>query len=463
MTGGAPGPADPPPVAILGAGITGLAAAWRLTRAGVPVVVLEASGRVGGAIGSVREGGWLRELGPNSLIEGSAELAALIGEVGLGPRRVYAPRAGRRYVVRGGRPVPMPASPAAFVTSRLFSPGAKLRILGEFWRPAHRGPGDESLADFVTRRLGREFLDYAANPFVGGVYAGDPARLSVRHAMPRLHALEQRHGSLIRGAIRMRNTSAGPGGRIFSFQEGLAELPGAIAAALGGAIRLNSRVLGLRPVAGQWEVDVEGAGRGTGSRYSAVVSALPADALAALRVENMPDTGALRALGEIEQPPVASVFTGYRRGDVAHALDGFGVLVPEVEGLGILGTLFSSSLFPLRAPEGHVALTTFVGGTRRPGVAALGDAEVMDIVRRDLGRLLGVSGDPAFVRIQRWPRAIPQYNVGFDRFKQACASIERDAPGLLIGGNCRDGISLAACVESGCRLAAAAGELLSRR
>ena len=462
MTAGAPGSAGPPAVAILGAGITGLAAAWHLGRAGVPVAVFEASARVGGAIGSVREGGWLRELGPNSLIEGSADLAALIEGVGLAPRRVFAPLAGRRYVVRGGRPVAMPASPAAFVTSWLFSPRAKLRILGEIWRPAYRGTGDESLADFVTRRLGREFLDYAANPFVGGVYAGDPARLSVRHAMPRLHALEQRHGSLIRGALRMRNASAGPRGRIFSFQEGLGELPAALAAALGDSIRLNSRVLGLRPSGGHWEVEVEGAGPGPGGRYSAVISALPADALAAMRVENMPGTGPLRALGEIEQPPVASVFTGYRHGDVGHPLDGFGVLVPEVEGRGILGTLFSSSLFPLRAPEGHVALTTFVGGTRRPGDAGLGDAGILDIVARELGPLLGVSGDPAFVRIQRWPRAIPQYNVGFDRFKQACAEIERDAPGLLIGGNCRDGISLANCVESGFRLAAAARDLVSR-
>jgi oxygen-dependent protoporphyrinogen oxidase len=453
--------ADRRPVAVLGGGITGLTAAWHLKAAGVPVALFEASARAGGVIGSIREGGWLRELGPNSLIEGSGQAAALIEAVGLGPRRVYAPR-GKRYVVRAGRPVAMPESPASFITSRLFSARAKLRLLGEPFRPAHSGPDDESVADFVVRRLGREFLDYAVNPFVGGVYAGNPRRLSVRHAFGKLHALEQRYGSLIKGAIGTRNASAGPRGRIFSFQDGLEELPGAVAAALGESIRLNSRVTGLRPRNGQWDVVVENGGRAEAGCFSAVISALPANALAALRVEGMPETGGLGTLGEIEQPPVVSVFTGFREADVGRALDGFGILLPEVERFNILGTLFSSSLFPGRAPPGHVALTTFIGGTRHPDVIHMTDSEIVELVTMDLWTLLGARGEPAFLRVRRWTHAIPQYNVGFARFKLACAAAEREAPGFFIGGNCRDGISLANCIESGCRLADAAGEAALR-
>src|ERR1035441_2150266 len=200
------------PVAVLGAGITGLTAAWRLRRAGIPVAVFEASGRCGGAIETVREGGWLLESGPNSLLEGTAEASDLIEAVGLGSRRLYAGEAAKhRYVLKRGRMEPMPASPAQFLGTRLFSWRAKLGLACEVFRPRGRLSGDETLAEFTVRRLGREFLDYAVDPFVGGVYAGDPARLSVRHAFPKLFALERDHRSLILGGIKLRNSSGGGG------------------------------------------------------------------------------------------------------------------------------------------------------------------------------------------------------------------------------------------------------------
>jgi oxygen-dependent protoporphyrinogen oxidase len=173
-------------------------------------------------------------------------------------------------------------------------------------------------------------------------------------------------------------------------------------------------------------------------------------------MEGVPGAERLAQLREIKHPPVASVFTGYRRDQVAHALDGFGVLMPEVEAGRILGTLFSSTLFPGRAPAGHVALTTFVGGMRAPDLAGLDDAGLRELVRQELGRLVGASGEPACFRVQRWPRAIPQYTVGYQRFKDAMNAVEAAAPGLFIGGNCRDGISLANCIAGGQRLAVAA-------
>jgi oxygen-dependent protoporphyrinogen oxidase len=421
-------------------------------------IVFEKSSRVGGAIGTARCDGWLHELGPNSLLENSADVARFIDDLGLGSRRLYAAgAAGKRYIVRDGRPVAMPTSPASFVTTSLFSPRAKLKLLGEPFRRRSAPDAEESVADFVVRRLGAEFLDYAVNPFVGGVYAGDPRRLSVRHGFPKLHALEQEHGSLIRGALARRNTSGGPKGRMFSFPNGMEELPLALARELSGAVRLRARILAVRPRGHYWEIVSDAGGIVEHQVFSAVVLALPADALADLPFEGVAPSARLNGLHAIEHPPVTSVFLGFRREDVAHPLDGFGMLVPEVEQGSILGTLFSSTLFPERAPEGHVALTSFVGGTRQPDLALLDDDALVDLVRGELSRLLGVRRDPVYVHLKRWRRAIPQYTLGFGRHKAALAAFERQAPGLFVGGNARDGISLANCIESGRRLASAAG------
>jgi oxygen-dependent protoporphyrinogen oxidase len=233
------------------------------------------------------------------------------------------------------------------------------------------------------------------------------------------------------------------------------ELPRALARSLGDAVRLDSHVQAIRPHGHYWELVSEHAGSVHAELFSAVVCALPADALAALNFQNIPQPRRLAGLLDINHPPVASVFMGFRREEVAHPLDGFGLLVPEVEHGKILGTLFSSTLFPGRAPAGHVALTTFVGGTRQPDLAGLELGELQEVVSAELGRLLGVSGAPVFTHVQRWPRAIPQYTLGYGRHKDAVAAFECSAPGLFIGGNCRDGISLASCIESGRRLARA--------
>ena len=455
---------SPVRVAVIGGGVTGLTAATELRRAGVEVTVFEGAARPGGVVAAEREDGWLRELGPNSLLEGTTEIAEFIDGLGLGPRRLYAsPEAKRRYIVRGGRPVALPASPLGFVTTPLFSARAKLRLLGEPWRPRGRTDAEETVADFVTRRLGPEFLDYAINPFVAGVYAGDPRRLSVRQAFPKLFAIEQEHGSLIRGALAHRNTSGGPKGRIFSFPEGLGEIATAAAARLGGALRLNHRVQTVVRANGGWRLGISAEGHEETAEFNAVVCALPADALAALPFAGVPEAAGLATLREIAHPPVVSVFTGYRREQVAHALDGFGLLMPEVERGRILGTLFSSTLFPGRAPEGHVALTTFIGGMRAPDLATRDDEALRALVAEELGRLLGVRGDPVVFRVQRWPRAIPQYAPGYARFKEAMATAERGAPGLFLGGNSRDGISLANCIGSGRRLAREVTAFMSAR
>jgi oxygen-dependent protoporphyrinogen oxidase len=253
--------------------------------------------------------------------------------------------------------------------------------------------------------------------------------------------------------LKRRNTSGGPKGRMFSFPNGLVEVPDTLALILGNAVRLQTEVKSIRRTENGWTIDCADRNRSWTEEFAAVVCALPADALASLRVEGVTEAWRLADLRRIEHPPVTSVFTGFARDAVRHPLDGFGALMPQVEHGSILGTLFSSSLFPGRAPEDHVAFTTFVGGSRQPELARLGDGEILRMVQAELGRLLGVSAPPVFVHIQRWSRAIPQYAIGYQHFKDIMTKIEASAPGFFIGGNSRDGISLANCLASGRHLA----------
>jgi len=445
-----------PPIAIIGAGIAGLSAAWHLQQAGASVVLFEASGRAGGAIASIRRDGWLHEAGPNSILEGAPEVEELITALNLSGRRIYAaPAARNRYVIRSGHLEAAPTSPLGFCRTHLFSSRAKWRVASEIFRPRGDRSESETVAEFTQRRWGKEFLDYAIDPMVGGIYAGDPTRLSIRHAFPKLLKLERQDRSLLLGAVRRRNTSGGPTGRIFSFVNGLRELPDALAGTLGDSLRLNALILSVTPNRGRWEI-VSQQQQPVKESFSHVICTLPPDALAALKFGDGASLARLVEMREVEQPPVASVFLGYRRSDVDHPLDGFGMLAPRIECRHILGCLFSSTLFPGRAPAGYVGITAFVGGARQPVLGRLEEPDLVEWVHSELSQLLGIHARPVWTSIRRHSRSIPQYTVEYDRFKNICAEAERSAPGLLIGGKGRDGISLPACLASGKRLAWAA-------
>jgi oxygen-dependent protoporphyrinogen oxidase len=428
-------------VAVVGGGVTGLAAAYRLHSRGHLVTVYEAAPRVGGVVRTERREGYLAEAGPNTLTEPDPLVAALLDELGLAGRRVEAAAAARtRYVVRGGRLVALPSSPRDLLTTRAFSFRAKLAILGE---PLVRGgdpAAEESIAGFVRRRLGDEVLDYAADPFVGGIYAGDPALLSMRHAMPRLYALEREHGSLVRGALARGRRSLRP----FSFPDGLGEIPLALAARLGDRIRLAAPVQTIAHAGPGWLVH----GADDETRHDAIILAVPAHAFGTLRVEG-PAAARAAELAAIPHAPVAVVTLGFRRGDVAHPLDGFGVLVPAVERCQVLGTLFTSTLFPGRAPPGHVTLTTFVGGARQPELAGLEPGALVTLVQEELARLLGARGEPTFRHVVRWSRAIPQYVLGYERWLGLMAEVEGANPGLFLAGSYRGGVALGDALRSG--------------
>ncbi len=440
-------PSSPRPdsrVAVVGGGISGLAAAWRLRARGTEVALFEASARTGGVIRSVRRDGFLVDEGPNTLVARSHVVEEVIEALGLTGERIWASEAARhRYVVRGGALVPVPASPLGLVTTPLLSARAKLRLLAEpFVRPAELD--DESLAGFVRRRLGPEVLDWAVNPFVAGVWAGDPERLSARFAFPVLHALERAHGSLARGLLhRMRNRppEPRPSPRPFSFRDGMQALPDTLAHRLGDAVRLHTPVTGLRRSGEGWTVTARLAGSLRDERFDGVVFAAP--------LHRLPEIEGDLAAPPVAYPPVSVLALGFRRAEVAHPLGGFGVLVPAREPFRLLGALFSSSLFPGHAPAGHVLLTCFLGGTRRPADAALPTEDLVALALGDLRALLGVRAAPSFVHRAQWDRAIPQYDVGYGRVLAALDGLEARNPGLHFAGTTRRGISVGDALEAG--------------
>jgi len=454
------------PVAIIGAGITGLTAGFYLKRKGVPVTLYEAGDRVGGVIQSIREHGYLAEFGPNTILETSPRVTQLVMDAGLAARRLDPhPRATARYVVRYARPIAMPGSPLGFFTTKLFTARAKLAVLREPFVPRRRDGREESVAEFVLRRLGREFLDHAIDALVAGVYAGDPYRLSVPQAFPKLGQLEARYGSLIRGQIfgarerKRRGEIAKDRAPKFSFDEGLQVLPETLRERLGEAVRLNTAVTRLARTAEGWTLDLRARGQPARAEHSAVVYAGTAFQLAGLEVQVAAPLS-LGALAGIRYPPVASVVLGFRREDVAHPCEGFGMLIPRIEGFRILGTIFSSSLFPNRAPAGHLTLTSYIGGERHPELASLPPDKLFALTCEDLRVLLGVRGRPTFQHSVFYPRAIPQYNVGYGRFRELLADGERQAPGLFFAGHYREGISLSDTIVSGGRAADRAAEFV---
>lgn len=462
-------------VAIVGAGISGLAAAQRLLERNPSLIlsILDSQARAGGVLQTRRRDGFVVDASADSMLTAIPSALSLCRRLGMESDLLPTDSAHRRaFVVRRGRLLPLPdglmlMAPrrlGPMATTPILSPWGKLRMAADLVIP--RGPDrDESLAAFATRRFGREAFDRLIQPLVSGMYTGDPAKLSVRATMPRFVAMEQSHRSLIlaaRAAAGQGATSQGSGARygmFVSIRGGMGRLPEAIVGRLPqGALRTGTRVRGMQRIeGGRWGLELSD---GSTMRADAVIIATPA--AEASRLLRTVDERLAIELGAIPATGCAVASLGYKREQVRHALDGFGFVVPHIEGRPILSGSFSSVKFPDRAPEGHVLFRVFLGGARRQEVLDGDDDSLLRLAHGQMAELLGITGAPLLSHLDRWPGAMPQYHVGhLDRVSAIRARLAEHA-GLALAGNSYEGVGVPQCIQSGEAAAEAVSGVLGR-
>jgi oxygen-dependent protoporphyrinogen oxidase len=450
-------------VVVVGGGIAGLSAALSLHEVGRDVLLLEAGPRLGEVIRTEAVDGFVVEAGPDAILAQKPEGLALCSAVGLADRLIpTSPRTRTIFVLHRGRLHPLPegmmlAVPTRvlpFLRSGLFSWPGKLRMALDLLLPRRDHDDDESIASLLQRRLGAEAAARLGEPLMAGIHAGDPERLSIQATFPRFVELERRHGSLIRGmwVSRPRGPAAAPPAAFYSLAGGLGELVDALARRLPPAsVRLGARVSALAPREGTLAVTLQD---GATIAAQAVIMAVPAYAAAPLISALSPEAGLL--LRTIPFTSSATVALGYRREDVSHPLDGYGLLVPRGEGLRCLACTFASAKFAGRAPEGRVLLRAVLGGARDPDALRLDDSGLAALVRREMGTVLGLRGVPVLERVYRWPRSTPQMVVGhLERIARLDAIVGR-LPGLFLTGAKLHGAGLPDAIADGGRAARAA-------
>ncbi|MGI9166828.1 MAG: protoporphyrinogen oxidase [Pyrinomonadaceae bacterium] len=460
-------------VVVIGGGIAGLAAAHRLIERrrdnprGFDVMLLEATARLGGVIQTEHRDGFVLERGPDSFISEKPEATELVKRLGLTPHLIKTNQAHRRsFIVRNGKLCPVPEgfqllAPSRlwpFVTSDIFSWRGKARMAMDLLLPRgnSNGHADESLAQFVRRRLGDEALERMAQPMIGGIYTADPEQLSLSATMPRFLEMERKDRSVIlamwkrarqQNKVETGSTSGARYSLFLSLDDGMQMLVERLAARLPATtIQLNSPVesLSYGQSSAQWRVQVN---RGASINADAICLAIPPYGAAQLLRES--DMKLAEELQGIEYASTATVNLAYEVADTPHALEGFGFVVPFLEKRTIIACTFSSVKFNGRAPEGRVLLRAFVGGALQPEMFALDETEMINRVRTDLRELLGIKNPPLFAELTRWPNSMPQYHIGHlervKRIKERLSSL----PGLTLAGNAYAGPGIPDCIRSG--------------
>jgi protoporphyrinogen/coproporphyrinogen III oxidase len=455
-------------VLIIGGGISGLTVAhdsglyertgsWELW---------ERADRLGGTIGTDRSDGYSVDWGPNGFLDREPLTLRLVDDLGL--REHLEPanaKSSKRFIVKHGKLHPVPFSPIMMMTTGLLRPMEKARVFCEPFIPARRGDYDESIFDFVTRRIGRAAAETFVDPMVSGVFGGLARELSLPACFPIMREMENRHGSLVKaliarqmrkrrsldsgtGARQKSGGPAGPAGHLTSFHGGLDCLIQKLENRMGVSVRKNRRVVKICRKEDSWEV-IDHAGSAVRTRK--LVIACPVFEAASFVNDFDPELS--RAFLSIPYAPIAVVATGHRREDIRHGLDGFGFLIPRNQGMRTLGSIWTSSIFQNRAPEGYVQFRSMFGGAGDHEAVSLSDDQLSDIIRKELDPLIGIKKDPEFMKVYRWKQGIPQFTLGHRERRARIEALTARHPGLFVTGNAFYGVGLNDCVKMANRIA----------
>lgn len=448
---------------VVGAGISGLATAYALQQAGISTLILESTSRPGGVIQSAEREGFLLEWGPQSFA-GNTSLTKLCRDLNILDQRLVADPKAPRYVLIDGKLQNVPMGPG-ILGSSFMGGGTRGAILRDIFGKSRAPEPDESIANFIRRKFSPALLDRLVGPFLSGIYAGDPEKLSLRAAFPILYEAECVSGSIVRGifpVMKQRKAKRGNAPRekttLQTFPQGNDTIARALAKDLGDRFVCNTEVLSVtsldhnpEPQTPRFRVSARTPRGQETVETERLVVAVPTNVAAKLLA---PLNAAFESqLGAIEYAGIAVVSLGYRKADVGHPLDGFGFLVPRSSGLNVLGTVWNSSLFPGRAPEGYALLTSFVGGATNPGALQKPADELMALVHRELTPLLSIRNQAMFSNVSVVPRAIPQYNLGHTARLAEIEKLRLQFPGLHFAGNYLNGPAVGTCIEQAFKVA----------
>lgn len=443
-------------IVIIGGGISGLSLAYAILEKepSADITVFEAEKRAGGKIWTDKVNGFLCEGGVNGFLDNKPKTMEFSLKLLLNPLR-SSDAARQRYIFSDNSLRLLPESPVSFFSSNLLSLYGRLRILYELIAP--KGADDESLAEFAKRRLGKEAYEKLIDPMASGIYAGNPEALSLKSCFPKIYELEKKYGSLIRGMIRLQKEAkktgrgrvgAGPGGTLTSFYDGMGMVIDSLRKFLDGRLMLGNRVAAVEKKNRGYAVHLS-----DGSVVEAEILVIAAPAYSAAELLKGFDKQLSSAIAEIPYPAVSVVCFGYKKERISHQLNGFGFLIPYRERRKILGTLWDSSIFLNRAPEGYVLLRSMVGGARASELAMQDDTGLADTVAEELKNIMDIKAQPDFVRIYRHEKAIPQYNIGHSNRLGTIADILLKHRDLYLTGNAYRGISFNDCIENSYKLA----------
>ncbi len=438
-------------IVIVGAGLTGLTLAYYLKKAGKKVILLEKDEKVGGVIQSVSEEGFVYEKGPNTGVLSTEGIVDLFDELNdVCKPETPTEKANERWILKSGKWQALPNGLIKAICTPLFSLKDKFRILGEPWRKKGTNP-DESLADMVKRRLGDSYLDYAVDPFISGIYAGDPEVLITRFAMPKLYNLEQDYGSFIKGAIKKKKEPKTELQKritreVFSTEGGLSNLIAALLSKIGeSSIVCNCQNIKVQPTEiNEYLIDYELNGEQKELITEKVVTTFGGYELKNLL--SFISEKLLLPILNLRYAKVVQVVLGYKKWQ-GKKLEAFGGLVPTVENRDILGILFPSALFKGRSPEGGAVLSVFIGGTKKSEMIHKSDDDIKNIVLKEVKETLYSDEAPDLIRIFKYEKAIPQYDITSKERLASIDKIEEEFSGLYIAGNIRDGIGMADRVQ----------------